>query len=838
MIAILADAVAKVTVLLVVALVATLCLRRASAALRHLIWALACGGVLAVPLVAALLPSWHVSPWPRPAAQMPSSVTALSASNVLANPAISRATPRPTDTPRHPDIADESVGVTSGTAVAHVPAASRPISWLFPVWVGGVALWLSLLGIGVARLLWLDRVSQPLDDREWQALLASLIRKLRIDRPVRLLQASGPAMPMTWGIRRPAILLPADARTWPLARRRDVLLHELAHVERGDFLTQLIARIACATYWFHPLVWLAATRLREERERACDDHVLRAGTVPSAYATHLLEIARGLRAARGTALASVAMARPAQLATRLIDVLDPGRRRDVLSRRAAVPAWIAAIAIVVPLAAIAPRVAQPAVPAASLDTIPRVPSPEPAARPSPALVHHGRSLVAVPAGAVAMSRVAGDTLTGCGTDGTRTSMHDNEGSDVMTINASIGHCIVTMDANGKFSFTDDFTDIASVTSGGRVMIEVDYGAHDRRITFTRGATGGGVDRVYKVDGDVQPFDAQARAWLAETLTALLRRSGYMGEERSRWILQTRGVQGLLDEIAQLSSDYARRIYYGTALASGKLDVAAYEKIIDDASRTIGSDYELSELLIAIANAQPLTAQMQAGFVRAAKKIGSDYEKHRVLKAALTRPGLTEPVEAAMLDAAATIGSDYELAELLIELNNARPIDEAVRPAYFTAADKIHSDYERRRVLAAVVTKAGTSDAMLADVLQSAKSISSDYELAELLTQVSNAYALDDALRAPYFAAAASIGSDFEHARVLTSVVERGKTSQPVVLAVLESAKGIGSDHELAELLLDVIRKVPMDDTIRSAVRADAEKIGSDYDRARVFETLR
>jgi hypothetical protein len=320
-----------------------------------------------------------------------------------------------------------------------------------PIWLSGAAVVLILVALGMAHL-GLDRVTLP-PMTSWLYLTADLSR----DRPgvqVRVLQATGPAMPMTWGIRRPTILLPAEANAWPLDRRRDVLLHELAHVKRYDFLIQLIARIACAVYWFHPLVWLAATRLREERERACDDRLLRAGAKPSAYATHLLEIARCLRAARATSLASVAMARPGQLATRLIDVLDTQRRRDTLSSRSALPAWIAAIVVVLPLAALAPRVAEPATvtvePATvKVDTIPRVPAPN---------VVTGR-----PAPSWRAARVGPIRCAVARTRRRPPSTHQNDdGFRIVTT----GGCISASPPWGNWS-SPGFADIAPVSPDGR-----------------------------------------------------------------------------------------------------------------------------------------------------------------------------------------------------------------------------------------------------------------------------------------------------------------------------------------------------------------------------------
>ena len=97
---------------------------------------------------------------------------------------------------------------------------------------------------------------------------------------------------MTWGWLRPVVLLPEGARRWSAPRRQVVLLHELVHVRRADWLVRLMARLACSVYWFNPLVWWAVRRLDLEQELACDEEVVACGTRASDYACHLLGIAR------------------------------------------------------------------------------------------------------------------------------------------------------------------------------------------------------------------------------------------------------------------------------------------------------------------------------------------------------------------------------------------------------------------------------------------------------------------------------------------------------------------------------------------------------------------
>jgi uncharacterized protein (TIGR03435 family) len=189
-------------------------------------------------------------------------------------------------------------------------------------------------------------------DPAWTGLLDETARSLECHRSIVLLRGLEETMPMACGTRRPAILLPAVADTWSEDQRRSVLLHELAHVARYDCLTQSLAAIACSIYWVHPGVWWVARRLRIERELACDDRVLAAGSDPGDYAKQLLELAYSLRVEAAPALA-VTMAAPQSLEGRLRALLDTGRNRQRPALRNRAAAAAIAIALVGAIAAVA-----------------------------------------------------------------------------------------------------------------------------------------------------------------------------------------------------------------------------------------------------------------------------------------------------------------------------------------------------------------------------------------------------------------------------------------------------------------------------------------------------
>ncbi|MEO6237107.1 MAG: M56 family metallopeptidase [Vicinamibacterales bacterium] len=348
------DAVAKASVILALTALVTASLRRASASARHFVWTLGLLSALAAPALSVALPRWEL-----PLVRVRGDVPAV---RIDARASTSRMMPAPGSGGRAP--ASDVSATTADSAMRPGPAQittrnGASIPWraiVLVAWSAGAAVVLGRMLLGLAAVLWLSRRTPVVTDAPWLAQARSLADGLGLSR-VRFLRTSASTMPMAWGIFRSSVLMPADADAWPAHRVRVVLLHELAHVKRRDCLTHLVAQLACAAYWFNPLAWMAARRLRTERERACDDLVLASGTRGSDYADQLLDIARVMRSGRFPAVlsgASLAMAQRSQLEGRLIAILDPSVPRRGLSRVRAFAASVVFAVLIVPVASVQP----------------------------------------------------------------------------------------------------------------------------------------------------------------------------------------------------------------------------------------------------------------------------------------------------------------------------------------------------------------------------------------------------------------------------------------------------------------------------------------------------
>lgn len=319
----------KTTLLLVCTWTIVGALRRASAAVRHHVWAAAILGMLLLPLLEVLLPSWH--------------------SSMLGGATAFWNSPHQGET----NLAAQTIP----TAIVHVtPGSSVLPTWAvvpFLVWALGALFVLFRLTVGLTRLAWLSARATSLFEDDWIRETLTISASLKIGRSVRLLECSEAlAMPLTWGTFHPVIVLPAGAVNWPNERRRIVLSHELAHIARHDWLLQICAELARSFHWFNPLVWLAAARLRQESERACDDAVLRSGIAPDVYAGQLLDLARTLESSGRAWSTALAIARPTNLERRFAAMLNPSLDRRQVSSRTKFLIPFLALALLLPLAAL------------------------------------------------------------------------------------------------------------------------------------------------------------------------------------------------------------------------------------------------------------------------------------------------------------------------------------------------------------------------------------------------------------------------------------------------------------------------------------------------------
>lgn len=358
---VIADVVLKATILLSAAWLATVLLRRASAATRYSIWSLVLSGLLIMPVVSVMVPSWEMEV-PAPMLETPAPAGTAFPSSF---PPFDPAPPAPSPSPRDAVEAEEPLPtghpLTSSGAPAHRLVSEAPevvgrpwqpwVTWGLILWLVGALVLLGRLLVDVVRVARITRHACDVSEGPHVPVMKGLTPALRLRRPVRILYSSHVSMPMMWGLWRPVVILPETARAWSQERFRLVLLHELAHVKRWDYLTHLVVQVVWSLYWLNPLVWFAARRVSLEQERACDDLVLKAGTRASTYAEHLLDLTRSLQR-HGGLMTPMAMAKGSTLKERIRAILNTRLDRRALTPRVGVASTLMVAGLLVPLAAL------------------------------------------------------------------------------------------------------------------------------------------------------------------------------------------------------------------------------------------------------------------------------------------------------------------------------------------------------------------------------------------------------------------------------------------------------------------------------------------------------
>jgi len=288
--------------------------------------------LLALPAAILLLPQWA----PLPAAW--SLAPAAPATEILATggSAIDPA-PATTSVP----VAANAAG---STPIAFSWSDLAPFLYLVPL-----ALLFGVMAVAVVRLFAMRGRAEILVERSWLSALAEAQRRMGFKHGTALLVSHELRSPISWGVLRPTIVLSPKAVA-ASGEAEAIIAHELAHVARLDWAKLLGARVACAVFWFNPLVWMLARESHQLREEAADDAVLMADINGPDYATLLVGAARhdnqgALLAAHGVAPGKDSLKR------RITRVLDGSLKRGPASASWMLMSLVVLAGITMPLAA-------------------------------------------------------------------------------------------------------------------------------------------------------------------------------------------------------------------------------------------------------------------------------------------------------------------------------------------------------------------------------------------------------------------------------------------------------------------------------------------------------
>jgi hypothetical protein len=394
---------------------------------------------------------------------------------------------------------------------------------------------------------------------------------------------------------------------------------------------------------------------------------------------------------------------------------------------------------------------------------------------------------------------------------------------------------VQIRSSGAIEFTDDERDIKQISGGGYLLVKERRGLTLRQLEIEQ-RSDGSLHRSYSLRGKPQPFDDEARAWLAQLLSHFIRQTGHNASARVQRILERQGAEAVLNEISAIRSDRVKGIYFLELFHNPALDLRVKQLAIQQVAREISSDGDKASLIERIASNAFQDQTLRHALIESTATVSSDGERARLLSTFLGQSSFEQSDLVPILNSASQISSDGEKSRVLQEAAAHYSGAEATRASFFRVVDSISSDGERRQVLTSFLTKQQLSLTDLIEAAKAAAQISSDGEKASVLEALARHYAHDVAFENAFFQGIDSMSSDGERRRVLRALLSQQPAAN-TLLRLLDSAAKLSSDGEKGEVLLEIAKLQPRDSDLLSRLIRVTDSLGADGEYRRVMSTL-
>ncbi len=369
----------------------------------------------------------------------------------------------------------------------------------------------------------------------------------------------------------------------------------------------------------------------------------------------------------------------------------------------------------------------------------------------------------------------------------------------MIIETSENGAQLKMRVVGKITFNDAETDIETL-SGRATIIEKKDGVTRRLDVKSDGSKA--LVRSYTVNSKTEPFEADAKAWLAKTIPSLMRETSINVEARVNRIIAAGGMSAVFDEIDKIHSSHARGRYIEAVLKKGPVDDKFTPRLFA-AIKAIESDHSRKNVLMAVIGKQTLSNAQQVNILGAVDEMDSDFEQRTVLSA---------------------------LAPILAA-------DASVMQAWRTTVSRMDSDFEIRQVIDALAKRPTLSSAQLDVAIDATNAIDSDFERASALKSLLRHLEKGSPQQVEAFLKSArAIDSAFELKGVVTALIKRVALDKPAYPSVFQSIDAIDSDFEKRVALETLAKKLPRDAELVARYRKSARSLGQ-FERAQAEKAI-